>query len=264
MTSIANEKIATDACRRYKFIVPSTVYHAQSQWFAAIGLLAVFVLDRIAHAIFGDVTVAPLVAVILLAAIALRLTPIQLLLWTPVYALLCFLLLTYWRASFTWQDKQLPGDWMSATFFWRAVVRAATVLVAGVLCALLSRQRERLQALVDETTAVMTALPSGVLISDPSGFISFANDKAVEALGVCRGDLLGSSFFSLLTAPHGNTIEKYAALCEVPGENSGNLKLQLRRKPEVRLTAKLFCLQTSTGRMIATVLDEKATPQSAG
>lgn len=229
-------------------------YLDKSHWYGLAGLVMVFLIDRTAYALFGDVTVAPLVAVMVLAAIALRLRPGQLFIWTPLYALLCFFLLTYWRGSLVSQTKQLPVDFLNAVFFWRAAVRSTTVMVAGGLCTLLSRQREKLQASVDETSAVMMALPSGVLISDPSGFITFANDRACEAMGVAKDDLRGSSFFSLLSAPDGNTIEKYAALCELPGENSGIMKLRLRANPSVQFAAKLFCLQTLSGRMIATVL----------
>ena len=102
----------------------------------------------------------------------------------------------------------------------------------------------------------MTALPSAVLISDPSGFISFANDKAADTLRTGKDELVGASFFSLITSPEGNTIEKYTSLGELPGENSGVIKLQLRRNPDMRFSARMFCLQTSAGRMIATVLTE--------
>jgi hypothetical protein len=236
--------------------VTARAYPDKGHWFAAAGLLAVFMLDRASHAMFGDVTVAPLVAVIALAAIALRLKPGQILLWTLAYALLCFLLLTYWRGSFVSLPKALPEDFLSATFFGRAAVRSTTVLVAGALCALLSRQRQKLQIAVDETTAVMAALPSAVLISDPSGFISFANDKAADTLRTGKDELMGASFFSLITSPEGNTIEKYSSLIELPSENSGVIKLQLRRNPDMRFSARMFCLQTSAGRMIATVLTE--------
>lgn len=234
----------------------SAAYPYKGHWFAATGLLVVFVLDRTSHAIFGDVTLAPLVAVIALAAIALRLKPGQILLWCLAYTILCFLLLTYWRGSFVWVPQALPEDFLSPAFFARAAVRSTTVLVAGALCALLSRQRQKLQTAVDETTAVMTALPSAVLISDPSGFISFANDKAADTLRTGKDELVGASFFSLITSPEGNTIEKYTSLGELPGENSGVIKLQLRRNPDMRFSARMFCLQTSAGRMIATVLTE--------
>jgi hypothetical protein len=73
---------------------------------------------------------------------------------------------------------------------------------------------------------------------------------------VCRSVSFRASFFSLITSPEGNTIEKYTSLGELPGENSGVINLQLRRNSDMRFSARMFCLQTSAGRMIATVLIE--------
>jgi len=225
---------------------------------AGAALFTVFFLDRVAHFFLGDITLAPLLAVISLAALAFFLRPKAVLLCTPAFALLCFLLLTFWRHSLV-----LPGfgdlpEMETPVSYGRGFVRSLTVLIAGGLCALLSLQREQLQNAVDETVAVMTALPSGVLISDSSGLISFANDRAAQILNVAVENLLGSSYFSLLTLPEGNTIEKYAALSELPGENSGRLMMSLRKEPNKRLVAQMFCLKAASGRLVATVFDEPA------
>lgn len=225
---------------------------------AGAALVAVFLLDRVAHFFFGDITLAPLLAVVSLAALAFFLRPKAVLLCTPAFALLSFLLLTFWRHSLV-----LPGfgdlpEVETLVGFGRGFVRSLTVLIAGGLCALLSLQREQLQKAVDETVAVMTALPLGVLISDSSGLISFANDRAAQILNVAMEKLLGSSYFSLLNAPEGNTIEKYAALSELPGENSGRLIMSLRKEPHKRLAARMFCFKAASGRLVATVFDEPA------
>lgn len=140
--------------------------------------------------------------------------------------------------------------------FQRGLVRSLTVLLAGGLCALLRLQRDRLETAVEETVAVMTALPSGVLISDSSGLISFANEKAAQLLHVKVENLVGSSYFSLLNAPEGNTIERYSRLAELPGEKSEKMILQMRKDPAISVGARLFCLKAPSGRLVATVLDE--------
>jgi PAS domain S-box-containing protein len=129
-----------------------------NHWSAAAGLVAVLVIDRLTHEFFGDITLAPLVSVIVLASLTLRLEPREILLWAPLYALLSFLLLTYWRGSFVWHPSPLPPDITSSASFWQAVVRSSTVTIAGGLCAALSHQKQKLQALLDEKTAIDSAL----------------------------------------------------------------------------------------------------------
>lgn len=136
----------------------STPHRDASHWYAAAGLVAVLAIDRLAHTLFGDVTLAPLVSVIVLASLTLRLKARDILLWTPLYVLLTFLLLTYWRGSFVRQPGPLPPDLFTGMTFWRTVVRSFTVAVAGGLCAALSLQRQRLQALLEERIAVDAAL----------------------------------------------------------------------------------------------------------
>lgn len=102
---------------------------------------------------------------------------------------------------------------------------------------------------------MMTALLSGALISDSSGLISFANDRGAQILNVAM-EKPGSSYFSLLTPPEGNTIEKYAALSELPGENQGRLIMSLRKEPHKRFAARMSCLKAASGRLMATIFDE--------
>jgi len=218
--------------------------------------MAVFAVDRFTHFVFGDITLAPLLAILALSGSAFFLKPRYILLWTPWYALLCFLLLTYWRHSFVPDGLRAEVVWDGQFAITRGFVRSLTVLLAGGLCALLSQQRQRLERSLEETVAVMAALPLGVVISDRSGLISFANEKAALLLHKPVADLVGSSFFSLLASAEGNMIERYSSLSEVPGENSGRIFLHLRANPAVRFAVRLFSLQSPAGRLVATVFDE--------
>lgn len=227
-------------------------------WIPLGGLLLVFTLDRFAHYLLGDITLAPLVAILVLAGSAFFLKPRSILFWTPFYALLCFLLLTAWRYSFVPGAAHANEVFLGEFVFSRGLVRALTVFLAGVLSACLSQQKQRLQRSVEETVAVMTALPLGVLISDRSGLITFANEKVALFLGVEIESLVGSSYFSLLASSAGNTIEKYSEVAEIPGEKSGRINFYLRKKPQHYLVARLFSLQSVSGRLVATVFDEPA------
>ena len=227
-------------------------------WIPLGGLVLVFTLDRFTHYLLGDITLAPLLAILVLAASAFFLKPRAILLWTPFYALLCFLLLTAWRYSFVPGSPSIAEAGPGQFAFSRGLVRALTVFLAGGLSALLSQQKQRLQRSVDETVAVMTALPLGVLISDRSGLITFANEKAALMLRGQVESLVGSSYFSLLASSEGNTIEKYSEIAEIPGEKSGRIIFYLRQNPQHRLAARLFSLQSVSGRLVATVFDEPA------
>ena len=221
-----------------------------------LALFLVITLDRLGYYLMGDITLAPVLSVLCLAGLTFYLPPKQILIGTLGFVLVSFLLLTFWRYSFVPGGPFVAPDQKSGFSLARAAVRSVTVLLAGGLCALLGLQRERLQAAVSETVAVMTALPSGVLISNSSGLISFANERAARILDAKIEDLIGSSFFSLLTSPEGNIIEKYSALAEMPGEKSGRLIFHLRKNPSVVLGARLFCLHSASGRLVATVFDE--------
>jgi len=223
---------------------------------AILALFLVFALDRLGYFLMGDVTLAPLLSVLCLAGLTFYLSPKQILVWTLGFVLISFLLLTFWRYSFVPGGSYVAPDQKTGFSLIRGGVRSMTVLLAGGLCALLALQRARLQAAVNETVAVMTALPAGVLISNSSGLISFANEKVARILDTKVEDLIGSSFFSLLTSPEGNTIEKYSALAEVPGDKTERLILHLRKNPQINLSARLFCLQAASGRLVATVFDE--------
>jgi PAS domain-containing protein len=221
-----------------------------------LAFFLVFTLDRLGYYLMGDITLAPVLSVLCLAGLTFYLSPKQIMVWTLGFVLISFLLLTFWRYSFVPGGPYVAPDQKTGFSLARGGVRSATVLLAGGLCALLGLQRERLQAAVAETVAVMTALPSGVLISNSSGLISFANEKVAQILGAKVEDLIGSSFFSLLTSPEGNTIEKYSILAEVPGDKIERLILHLRKNPSVALRARLFCLQSASGKLVATVFDE--------
>lgn len=223
---------------------------------AAGTLFLVFFLDRLAYFFFGDITLAPLLAVISLSGLTFFLKPKEILLWTPGFVLVCFLLLTFWRHSFAPDLPLAAPSTESPLVLQRGLVRSLTVLLAGGLCALLRLQRNRLETAVEETVAVMTALPLGVLISDSSGLISFSNERAAQLLHVKVDELMGSSYFSLLNAPEGNMIEKYSVLSELPGQKTEKIIFQLRKNPAITVRARLFCLQAPSGRLVATVLED--------
>jgi len=220
-----------------------------------LGLLIVFAIDRVTYSFFGDITLSPLLCVLTLAVFPFFLSPRNILLWSLMYALLAFSLLTVWRHSFVLGPSSIlvldPVYPLS-----RAVIRSITVLFVGFLCSLLSKNREQIQKSLDGSIAVMSALPLGVLISDRSGRISFVNQKARLLLGDSLSNITGSSFFSLFSNPEGNLIEKYSMLAEVSGQSLGPLILRLRSDPHRSFSISLFSLQAPSELLVATLLTD--------
>jgi len=221
---------------------------------AALGLAFVFATDRLTYSLFGDITLSPLLCVITLAFFPFFLKPRKILFWALIYALLAFFLLTFWRHSFV--DAPSSPIFLEPSYpFSRAIIRSVTVLFVGFLCSLLAKNRARIQKSLDESIAVMSALPLGVIISDQSGRISFANHKALLLLGASLDNIIGSSFFSLFSNPDGNLIEKYSFLAEVSGQSLGPLILRVRKVPHRSFSISLFSLQSPSEKLVASLIN---------
>ena len=229
-----------------------------------IGLLLVFAIDRATYSLFGDITLSPLLCNITLASFAFFLRPRQILFWGAVYTIAAFFLLTIWRHSF-FLGPLAPHLVDPVYPLSRAVIRSSTVLLVALLCCLLAQQRERIQCALNESLSVVSALPVGVIISDQSGFISFANDRARFLLASTAETLVGSSFFSLFSNPNGDLIDKYSSLSEVSGQTLGPLILRLRKDSHITCSATMFSIKSQPERLVATLLSDNtsSTPISS-
>jgi len=220
-----------------------------------LGLLIVFAVDRLTYSFFGDITLSPLLCNITLATFAFFLRPRQIFFWGAVYTIAAFFLLTIWRHSFVMGP--ITPDLVDPVYpLSRAIIRSATVFLVALLCCLLAQQRTRIQRALDESVAVVSALPVGVLISDQSGFISFANERARFLLASPDNSLMGLSIFSLFSNLEGNLIDKYSSLSEVSGQTLGPIPLQIRRNPRLTFSASMFSLQSQSEKLVATLLSE--------
>ena len=229
-----------------------------------IGLLLVFAIDRASYSLFGDITLSPLLCNITLASFAFFLRPRQILFWGAVYSIAAFFLLTIWRHSFV--QAPIATELIDPVYpLSRAVIRSSTVLLVALLCCLLAHQRERIQIALDELISVLSALPVGVLISDQSGFISFANGRALSLLASTAQTLVGSSFFSLFSTPNGDLIDKYSSLSEVSGHTLGPLILGLRKDSHITFSATIVSIKSQSERLVATLITDNtsSTPKSS-
>jgi nitrogen-specific signal transduction histidine kinase len=109
----------------------------------------------------------------------------------------------------------------------------------------------------------VSALPVGVLISDQSGFISFANERARSLLASTAETLVGSSFFSLFSNPNGDLIDKYSSLSEVSGQTLGPLVLGLRNDSHIIFSATMISIQSQSQRLVATLISNNTSSTPA-
>jgi len=200
----------------------------------------------------GDITIAPLLSILMLFAMAFRLKPGALVLWSIVFAGVSFFLISYGLhlGSFLNSEKINEGSFS----FSRTVVRSFSVLASGILCALVSRQRIRLASSANELLSILTSLPVAVVVADKSGAISFANKRALDEFVTSSSSLLGSSFFSLFSDPAGNIIEKYSTLIESTNPATRECRLLLRKNSGKSFAATLFVLHPAAGKIVVAAL----------
>jgi len=215
-------------------------------------LAGVFLGDRCGHYFLGDLTLAPLLSTLGLAYLALSRGPGIILLWTPLFSVLSFLLLTFWR---DWLPWGLTADFPSLPVsMGRAWVRSGTVFSVGLLSSVLSQQRVSLQNSSEEMLAVVRSLPQGVLISDRMGRIVFANQKASQILQIPVEKLVTSSYFSLFARKEGNTAELYGQIAEQPHAEPLSVQLVSRQNPSQEWTAGLFSFRGPSDILLTTLI----------
>jgi len=217
-----------------------------------MGLVIVCILDRISYLLMGDITIAPLLSILVLFVMAFRLKPGALVFWSIVFAGVSFFLISYGRnLGSSLISEKISEDSFSLS---KTVVRSCSVLASGILCALVSRQRIRLASSASELLLILTSLPVAVVVADKSGAISFANKRASDEFAALSSGLLGSSFFSLFSDPTGNIIEKYSTLIESTNPATRECRLLLRKNLSKSFTTTLFVLHPAAGRIVVAVL----------
>ena len=140
-------------------------------------LFLIFSIDRGSGLIWGDQTLAPLLAVLSLFGLAMVMGPFQILAWIPLFAAE-----SYWLIV---DSSQFP------------LTRTLTVVLAGLLAAWAARYRLRVEDQNSEIEKILSSLPIPWALIDPKGVILKTNDLGAALLGSSPESIAGLSIFDV-------------------------------------------------------------------
>jgi hypothetical protein len=184
---------------------------------------------------FGHQTLAPLLSILSLSILAFYCSPRLLLLSTPLFMFLSYLLIQ--------EHSPYP------------LVRTFTVLLGGILAVWLGSSREKLQRQQDEIETILSFMPLPWLLADSSGNILRISSALQTFLDPSRLNLINSSFFSLFSAAQnrGEFIRLFLDTADNSVTHPG-LNLTLANPPHTRFIASLSSLPSSSGHSVLIIL----------
>ena len=189
-----------------------------------------------------DVSVAPLLGVILMFALSLMFRPSAL-------AVAMVILIPYVIFSLT----QTPSfDLQSKESVYRLIVRTCSFGVAGLLAMLASHFRTRTGLMLKQTILLLESLPVPIVLSEPSGLVVWRNEAAQRLCG--SAPLVGRRYVEALPFD-GRTIN-YPALF-------GDRGLDDEMKDAIPGRTLKFIPICGTGRaLLATVIFARSADES--
>ncbi|NDB96231.1 MAG: hypothetical protein EBZ78_08745 [Verrucomicrobia bacterium] len=203
----------------------------------ALGFVAVAATDRGVAWMFGEQTLAPLVSLLVLAGFSFFLTPIQILISLPLFALESYFLIR--------EVSAYP------------YVRTATVFLGGILAWAVSAERQKISTQFAEIDALLSQLPVPWLRVDASGNILQASQTAILTLGVTLPQLQ-SSAFSYLFFPNKKKGDFIQTFLRVVDQHQGVSGFELVSRHSGRVYyASLAPLSGSRGTSVLVVLNPK-------
>jgi len=205
-----------------------------------LGLGMVAGLDRGVAILFGEQTLAPLIALLVLAVFSFFLTPAQILLAIPLFAFESFVLIH--------EASAYP------------YVRTATVFFGGGLAWAVCIERRNISNKLIEIDTLLSQLPAPWLMVDSSGNILQASRIAISTLGLALSEIQASSF-SYLFSPNEKKGDFIQTFLKVVDHHQGVSGLELIcRHSGCSYYASLAPLSSSRGTSVLVVLSPKKSP----
>lgn len=188
---------------------------------------------------FGHQTLAPLLSILSLSILAFYCSPRLLLLSTPLFMILTYLLIR--------DHSDYP------------LVRAFTVLLGGILAVLVSSSRQKLQRQRSEIETIVNLMPIPWLLADASGNLLRIGPELQKLLGPSQPNLINTSFFSLFSATQnrGEFIRLFLDTSDNSVTHSG-LNLTLANPPHTRFVVVLSSLPSPNGHSVLIILNPSA------
>ena len=188
---------------------------------------------------FGHQTLAPLLSILSLSILALYCSPRLLLLTTPLFMLLSYLLIR--------GHSDYP------------LVRTFTVLFGGILAVWVSSSRQKLQRQQSEIETIVNLMPIPWLLADSSGNIIRLSSELQKLLGSSHSNLINTSFFALFSTAQnrGEFIRLFLDTADRSVTHKG-LYLSLVNPPHTQFVAVLSSLPSPDSSSVLIILNPGA------
>jgi len=221
---------------------PPSLLHRSFYLFLPLVLLAfVWGIEFVVTHFFGDQTLAPLLSILSLTILAFFCSPRLILFVTPFFVIESYFLI--------FDNSDYP------------LVRSGTVILGGVLAAIVSSARLKLNQQYNNTVSILRLLPVPWIQTDGTGNILSIGNTMLDLLNAPESNLLGTSFFSLFSTSDNRG--EFIRLFLDAADNSTsrqNLHLNLTRPPHTHFNASISPLSTSKGSSVLIIFQPAPPP----
>jgi hypothetical protein len=216
------------------FSSSSVIWFKRFLPFLFIGI--VLGIESSATYLFGPQTLAPLLSILSLSILAFYCSPRLLLLSTPLFVILTYLLI---------QDHS-PYP----------LVRSFSVFLGGILSVWVSSSRSKLQRQQSEIETIVNLMPIPWLLADGSGNLLRISPELQKLLGPSHSNLLNTSFFALFSTAQnrGEFIRLFLDTVDHSVTHKG-LHLSLTNPPHTQFVAVLSSLPSPDANSVLIILN---------
>ena len=222
---------------------PPPLLHRSFLLFLPLVLLA-FVggIEFVVTWFFGDQTLAPLLSILSLTILAFFCSPRLILFVSPFFVIESYFLI--------FDNSDYP------------LVRSVTVILGGVLAAIVSSARLRLNRQHENISSIISLLPIPWIQTDITGNILSIGSTMLDLLHAPESKLLGTSFFSLFSTSdnRGEFIRLFLDAAD-NSTSQQNLQLSLTRPPRTHFQTSISPLSTSKGSSVLIIFKPPPPPQ---
>lgn len=206
-----------------------------------VAIAAIFLLEFETPSI----RVTPSLLTILLALVAVFLSPRAVLWWAAIL---------FFPVVLTLLLVPNNGAYETPVF---VALRSAAYLAVAWVAVRLSRYRQDSDRKLEGLLALFDSLKTPIVVSDVDGNINFANRSCCELLGRSPEEMKDTSFFSVFTQPdqRGQSIERYLKFFESdPGRSSSMTVSVQNGTGELLRSANCFTMQWDEQKLLVTQL----------
>ena len=197
-------------------------------------LVLVYFLDVAISKIIGDQTFAPAFCVLSLFGMAMVLSGRWILLWIPAFAGMA-----YWLI---YDVSAFP------------LTRTTTVILAGLMAAWASRQREKVDEQLGEIESILSYLPTPWALLNEEGAILKTNLAGAALLGSTPEEIVGNSIFEVGSSGEAERRRRIEDFIKVsPTSAPQNLVFQLGPSGGQKITTSIFRIPTRRGKLTLAV-----------